>query len=133
MNDVTTLLPYLKLHFNMEHPCLEECYLDGYESAQAEMPEKNNPYHEGSVEHEHWVEGWWAGFYGEKSLFHMDNVDENQIVVLLPAVPPEAETAAANDHVYYGIANSVWLKILEVTAVVAATAAVGYQVLDYVA
>ncbi len=66
MNDTTELLPHIKLRFNIEHPSFEECYSYGYECALAEVEEDENPFREGSIEHEQWQEGWWAGFYGEK-------------------------------------------------------------------
>lgn len=128
MNDTVSLLPDIKLRFNIDHPNLEECYLYGYECALAEISEEENPYHEGSLEYEQWADGWWAGFYGEKPLFD------------LTEIAPEGETdqkEAANDRFYHSLGNIIgaelFAKVLKITGALAATAVVGYQVLDLVA
>ncbi|KTC76813.1 hypothetical protein [Legionella brunensis] len=128
MNDITALLPHIKLRFDIEHPNLEECYAYGYECALAEISEENNPYREGSQEYEQWAEGWWAGFYGEKPLFELAE----------ELLEPEAnKKEAANDYSYHSITNMVsanfLTKVLKITGAIAATAVVGYQVLDLVA
>ena len=61
MNDITALLPHIKLRFNIDHPSYEECYIFGYECAVSEVAEEENPIPEGSQEAEQWLEGWWAG------------------------------------------------------------------------
>lgn len=128
MNDINELLPHVKLRFNIEHPSLEECYAYGYESALAEVSEEENPYTEGTLEHEHWVEGWWAGFYGDKPLFELADIGEAQKAV---------EKEAANDQSYHmvsGLMSGSFLsKVFKITGAIAATAVVGYQVLDLVA
>ncbi|KTD28039.1 hypothetical protein [Legionella maceachernii] len=128
MNDTTTLLPHIKLRFNIEHPSLEECYSFGYECAVAELGEEENPFHENSKEYEQWQEGWWAGFYGEKPLFEPTEKAE-----ALPSVNDEA----ANEHIYpfiTSLVNSNLLaNVLKITGAIAATAVVGYQVIELVA
>ncbi|KTD22217.1 transmission trait enhancer LetE [Legionella lansingensis] len=128
MNDTTSLLPDIKLRFNIEHPNLEECYAYGYECALAEIGEEANPYREGTQEYEHWIEGWWAGFYGEKPLFDLAELMVTQ---------EKNEKNAANDQVYHSLGNMVsanfLTKMLKITGAIAATAVVGYQVLDLVA
>ena len=130
MNDTTALLPHIKLRFNIEHPSFEECYSYGYECALAEVGEEENPYREASLEHEQWLEGWWAGFYGEKPLFELagEHSDEELLA---------SESEAANDHAYHlvnSLVSSTFLaKWLRITGALAATAVVGYQVLDLVA
>ena len=80
MNDMTALLPHIKLHFNIEHPSFEECYAYGYECALAEINEVANPYQMNSKESDQWLEGWWAGFYGEKPLYELvDDVEPLQV------------------------------------------------------
>ena len=68
MNDITALLPDIKLRFNIDHPSYEECYIFGYECAVLEVDESENPFHEGSPESEQWLEGWWAGALWRKTL-----------------------------------------------------------------
>ncbi|KTD75678.1 hypothetical protein [Legionella waltersii] len=122
MNDITALLPHVKLRFNIEHPNYEECYLFGYECAIAELSEDDNPFPEGSQEAEQWQEGWWAGFYEEKPLFDMSSMDEIQL---------DKETAA-NDQQYCQ-KNSFLTLVFEISGAIAASAIVGYQLLELVA
>ncbi|MCE3045188.1 MULTISPECIES: transmission trait enhancer LetE [Legionella] len=126
MKDKTTLTPYLRLRFNIDHPSLEECYVFGYECAAAELSEEENPYAAGTEEHDQWSEGWWAGFYGEEPLFSLsEQIEEEEL---------EAPQAAANDQWYHHPFQSAFLStFLKITGALAATAVVGYQVLDLVA
>ncbi len=127
MNNTKILLPHLKLRFTIEHPNLEECYAYGYECALAEVNEEENPYRAGTREYEQWLDGWWAGFYGEEPLFELP----------LKAKQPVNKQAAANDHVYHAISSMLtsdfFTKMLKITGALAATVVVGYQVLDLVA
>jgi ribosome modulation factor len=124
MNDTKVLLPHIKLRFNIEHPSLEECYIGGYECALAEGNEDENPYRQGTQEHDQWIDGWWAGFYGERPLFELADY-------------PEVEQEAANDQSYYlhGIQINRWFfaRMLKITGVILATALVGYQIFELVA
>jgi hypothetical protein len=122
MNDTTALLPHLRLRFNIEHPSYEECYLFGYECATAELGEEENPFKEGSQESEQWLEGWWAGFYGEQPLFDLDNLETAE---------PLSKADAAND-VHYQKSSFLAL-VFEISGAIAASAIVGYQLLDLVA
>lgn len=125
MNDITALLPDLRLRLNIEHPSLEDCYSYGYECAAAEINEEENPYQIGSRESNQWLEGWWAGFYGEKPLYDLDpeaNIEEN----LSPI-------KASNDSLYHENLGSFLTKFLEITSMLAVSAAVGYQLVDLVA
>lgn len=125
MRNSETLLPHIKLRFTIEHPNLEECYAYGYESALCGEPEESNPYVVRSKEHEYWAEGWLAGFYEGEPLFK------------LPESLPASEVKAANDYFYsplgYIINNDFLVKVLKITGALAATAILGYQVLDLVA
>jgi hypothetical protein len=130
MNDITKLLPDIKLRFNIDHPSFEESYLFGYECALAEVAEEENPYRKSSSEYEQWQEGWWAGFYGEKPLFELNESTESTPPTLM-------EQEAANDQAYPFISNlvnsNVLANILKITGAIAATAVVGYQVIELVA
>ena len=122
MNDITTLLPHIKLHFNIEHPNFEDCYAYGYECATASIEEENNPYCIGTKESEYWLEGWWAGFYGEKPLYEL-SLDAGILTY-------SEEVSAANDHMFHDGIRLCLFKLFEVTGVIVASATVGYQVLD---
>ncbi|CDZ75877.1 hypothetical protein BN59_00137 [Legionella massiliensis] len=130
MKDTAELLSDIKLRFNIEHPSFEECYADGYECALAEAAEEENPYQEGTQEYEQWQEGWWAGFYGEKPLYDLaEYVEPEQTAI--------GEPIAANDHAFHFISNlvksEILANILKITGAIAATAVVGYQVIELVA
>ena len=121
MNDMMTLLPDIKLRFNIEHPSFEECYTYGYECALAEIGEEENPFSHGSKEHEQWLEGWWAGLYGEEPLLQISTEGDSQ------------ELNAANDQRYYDGMTALFIKVIELTGIIAVSAIVGYQVYDLVA
>ncbi len=124
MNDMTALLPHIKLRFNIEHPSFEECYAYGYECALVDISEEANPYALASKESEQWLEGWWAGFYGEKPLYDLGEDD-----IQMTSKPVEA----ANDLIYHESINMFLAKVMEITGILAVSAVVGYQVIDLVA
>lgn len=123
MDDMTTLLPHIKLRFNIEHPSFEECYAHGYQCALADVTEEENPYSVASKEGEQWLEGWWAGFYGEQPLFN-------------PSADIQEETYAlhaANDALYIDKIGHFLLKAFEIAGVIAVSVAVGFQMFELVA
>ncbi len=121
MNELNKILPHVRLKFNIEHPTYEECYAFGYECAKADLDETENPYPATSKEAEEWAEGWWAGFYNEQPLFTLESAEEKQL-----------STEAANDKIYHSELG-FFSKVLRITGALAASAVVGYQVLDLVA
>lgn len=124
MNDITALLPDIKLRFNIDHPSLEECYLFGYECAVAEISEEENPYRLGSKESEQWIEGWWAGFYGDMPLHELPDTAH---------LEAESPPKAANDHFYQENLGGFFMTVMEITGIILVSAVVGYQILDLVA
>lgn len=122
MNDTTALLPHVKLRFNIDHPSYEECYLFGYECALAEVVEEDNPFRLGSPEAEQWLEGWWAGSYGEKPLFDLNDAEDSYL----------QPVDAANDSQFHRKHNFLTL-VFEISGAIAASAIVGYQLLELVA
>jgi hypothetical protein len=124
MNDTTALLPHIKLQFNIEHPSYEECYLFGYECAASEVAEEENPFRAGSPEASQWLEGWWAGFYCEEPLFDMNAEELSEEVKL-------NKELAANDKQYQK--SSIMTLVFEISGAIAASAIVGYQLLELVA
>lgn len=122
MNNIDNVVADLRLKFQIDHPAIEDCYGFGYECAKANLDESENPFAEHSIEHEQWSEGWWDGFYEQAPLF--DLVTESKENVL--------ETEAANDQ-SYGKHKVFFMKFLKITGAIAASAVVGYQVIDLVA
>lgn len=121
MNDMNMILPHVRLKFNVDHPSYEDCYLFGYQCAQSDMGEDENPFAQNTAEAEQWVEGWWAGFYGEEPLFSLDKMEEEKLT-----------ENAANEHSFNADMGLV-SKVLRITGAIAASAVVGYQLLDLVA
>lgn len=124
MNASVDVLPHVKFRFNLEHPTLEECYVYGYECAKAGVDEIENPFETDSKEGEQWLEGWWAGFYGEQPLFEW-----KQDVTSYEGFDLKAD----NDIEFSDIRESYLTKVLEIAGVIAVSAILGYQVIDMVA
>lgn len=124
MNNTTNILPHLKLLLTVDHPSYEESYCFGYDCAEALMSEEENPYDQGTEEHNHWLEGWWAGFYGEEPLFKMAEPSAGNEPIEIMGAANEAQ------HFDYSVFVANFLKI---TGAITATAVLGYQILDLVA
>lgn len=124
MNEMTTLLPHIKLRFHVDNPSLEECYVYGYECAQADITEQENPYLDGSQENEQWAEGWWAGFYNEQPLFSFEAEAQSDSEDLEPVNDPSYHNKGHDNYFF---------RVLEIAGVIAVSAIIGYQVIDIVA
>jgi hypothetical protein len=126
MKDTTELLPHIRLDFNINHPSVEECYVDGYASAAADAPESANPFKYGSIEARQWSDGWWAGFYGEEPLFDLKNIPVEDLFV--------ATSKADNDESFFSPKiNLFLLRFLEISGAIAVSALIGYQLVELVA
>ena len=74
-------------------PNLEDTWLEGYEAAQGDQEEEENPFPVGSAEYRFWGSGWWAGFYEEPPLFSLDgNVAQQQAVQTEAKLAPTKST-----------------------------------------
>jgi ribosome modulation factor len=124
MNDITALLPHIKLRFNIDHPSYEESYAMGYECALAYGAEEDNPFQESTPEAQHWLEGWWDALSGEEPLF---NVTE-----LLNQEQTKTKDVAVNDQQYCQ-KHSFLSLVIEISGAIAASAIVGYQLFELVA
>lgn len=125
--DINPMFAHLKLQFVVDNPDLEECYAYGYQAALSKISEDQNPYNSNSCEFEQWQEGWWAGFYGEQPLFETPLLAEAGEEVM------SLEQKAANDKRFVPLPSSLMSRFARVTSAIAATALVGYQVIDLVA
>lgn len=124
MSEHNDVLPHVKLHFNLAHPNLEECYSYGYLCAVSEVSHDENPYKANTKEADQWSEGWWAGFYQEDPLF----TEEDAV-----SSPEDTDLTAVNDTFFTEIRESYLTKVLEIASVIAVSAILGYQVLELVA
>lgn len=122
MNDITALLPHIKLRFNIDHPSYEESYSLGYECALAYAAEEDNPFSAGSQEATHWLEGWWDALSGDEPLFDLGSFAQDDL----------AKEIAANDQ-HYCHKNSFLSLVIEISGAIAASALVGYQLFELVA
>jgi hypothetical protein len=118
------LLPDIKLRFNIEHPTFEECYAYGYESALADVEETDNPFITGTKESEQWLEGWWAGFYGEIPMYELNQPVPHGI---------NQKKEAANDLDFHEKTEGFFTKMLEITGAIAVSSFLCYQIIDLVA
>jgi hypothetical protein len=120
IDSTTDVLATLRLHFNIQHPDLEECYGFGYECASTGVAETENPFAANTEAHAQWSDGWWAGFYGEEPLFELaETADHN--------------SQSSNDENFHDTFNRWVFRALEMTGVIAVSAMVGYQLLEMVA
>ena len=126
MIDEKQVLAHLKLQFNISHPSLEECYAYGFECFKSELGDEYNPYTEDSLEYEYWQQGWWAGFYGETPLYEIEGF--NHVLEQKDDGPIDA----ANDR-WYKPTKSLVGRVVRLAGAIAATALVGYQLVDMVA
>lgn len=124
MNDITALLPHIKLRFNIDHPSYEDSYAFGYQCALADVTEGDNPFYKGTQQAEHWLEGWWDAIEGEQPLFEF-NAERNEDLAVKNEV-------AANDQVYFH-KHSFFSLVIEISGAIAASALVGYQLFELVA
>jgi hypothetical protein len=124
MNDITAILPDIALRFNVAHPSYEESYVFGYECAHAEVPEEENPFTMGSASAEQWMEGWWAYMGGEMPLFTKED--------LAQADWDSQKVSAVNDPQYHH-KHGIMTLVIEISGAIAASALVGYQLLELVA
>ena len=124
MNDITALLPHIKLRFNIDHPTFEESYALGFESALAYSAEEDNPFPAGSPEAEHWLEGWWDALSGDEPLFDISSFINKDSQL--------DKEDAANDQQYCQ-KHSFLSLVIEISGAIAASALVGYQLFELVA
>lgn len=124
MNDITALLPHINLRFNIDHPSYEDSYALGYECALADVAEEDNPFHSGTQQSEHWLEGWWDAIGGEEPLFQLNAEMGDE--------PIAKNEFAANDQVYCH-KHSFLSLVIEISGAIAASALVGYQLFELVA
>mgnify|MGYP000190283044 CR=1 FL=1 len=124
MNDITALLPHIKLRFNIDHPSYEDSYALGYECALAYGAEEDNPFPKGSSEAEQWLEGWWDALSGDEPLFDLNTLATEETSLV--------KEAAANDQQYCQ-KHSFLSLVIEISGAIAASALVGYQLFELVA
>ena len=120
MKETKEMLPHLRLQLNIKHPNLEVCWLDGYEMAQEDLAEDENPYPENSKEFDYWSQGWWAGFYHDEKIFSCD-VSEIKTLSKV-SVKNASEFFAANEAVWSASNLKKWAgRAVKVAGVIAAT------------
>lgn len=128
------ILPQLRLMLNIEHPALEECWIEGYLAGEGDKAEEDNPYTDASIESEHWLEGWSAGFYGEEALYHAvlardfqnvaqaDGGEKNKIIQI---------TKVAEQNILE-IPRRI-THFVKIASAIAATFLISYGVVDFIA
>lgn len=130
MNDISAVMPDVKLRLHIAYPSHEETYSFGYECAKAGMTEEENPYTKDSQLFEDWLEGWWAGFYEEEPLFELTT--PLQTPELAPSDSAAPSDSSANKEAHSEYANII-TNVLTIAGAITVTAVIGYQILDLVA
>ena len=125
MKTIDELLPYINLKMNLEHPDLEACYAEGYQCALMEGLENESPFGEDTVEHQHWIDGWWDGYYREEPMFNVRDY--------FMASDEEPELAANDEALQLPEPSGFLTKVIELSGVIAVSAILGYQMIDMVA
>lgn len=128
------ILPSLRLQLNVAKPNLEDVWTEGYEVSMSGGHEESNPYEINSTEHEHWSQGWWAGFYGEEPLYQNESIQPEIHSVAAQLRQVEVKQPAANAPIWMHPSVKRWAKhVVRIAGALAATAVVGYQIIDLVA
>lgn len=134
MNKEEQLLSHMRLKFNIQHPNLEDAYIEGFEAALEEMSEDVNPYPADSTVASQWSEGWWAGFYGEEPIYEYQPSTSAEVESITATVTEVETKPAANSSKWTTPGVKRWAKhAMRIAGALAATAVVGYQLIDLVA
>ena len=123
------ILPHVRLQFHAQHPVFEACWNEGYDSAEGDLSEEENPYGLETREYQQWNDGWWAGFYGEERLFAQATETEivskadcqEDVMTGLPAV---------NDDDYHALNAVRWLGRFATVAGIVAVAVAAIELLE---
>ena len=127
MNSKNDVMPHLRLLLNIKHPVLEDCWMEGFESAQVMLSEEDNPYKKDTVEYFHWLEGWWSGFYGEEPIHEIYDAEALESVPAIVNVPIKR---AANEDKWQFPRMKTWFSRVATIAAITATVAVAYELID---
>lgn len=118
------LLAYFRLKFAIEQPSFEECWLEGYYAAQENVQELDNPFKVGTTEFQAWVDGWWAGFYGEIPLFTLSGAAKSSSKRLGETRYAPVAIEAANQSHWTEERKKLWFKrALQITGIILVAAA----------
>ncbi len=121
-NTQSRVLPHVRLQFNVANPCLDDVWMEGYESAEHAMDELDNPYQRHAKEHDYWNQGWWAGFYGEERI--MQYVGDGQTNEVSMDNFALAEAKACNESRWVKPDYKKWAgRALKTAGIIAATVA----------
>lgn len=126
------VVPYLRLMLNVQHPGLEECWIEGYQSAQDEIDEEDNPYQSCTREHEHWLQGWWEGFYGPEAStgivnYPLHDKHGHQVQPKLKKNAVLRFTSRVGNNI-----RKNTNRLIKISSVIAAMFLVSYQLYDFI-
>ena len=117
MSTQQEVLSHIRLQVNSQAADLGDCWAEGYESAQSNLTEKDNPYEVSTTEYQNWTEGWWAGFYEEEPIFGLNN----NVAQLSTAAPVEA----ANESTWLSDRVRCWTgRVVKTAGVILASIAI---------
>ena len=139
------VLSHLRLMLHIQQPSHEECWIEGYKAAESGEEEEGNPYAEAGTEHSQWLEGWWAGFYGEEELYRLAvekdfqgalqadqiRVDRAQASEVKQPQTLVTEIKATKDKL--ADLPGYFTNLIKVTSAIAATFLISYGLFDFLA
>lgn len=128
MEKLSDALPHLRLQLNTKCPKLEDCWMDGYEAAQAGVEEDDNPFESDSNEHEHWCQGWWAGFYAEEPMYQAVGDLDNATKLTTQVVGSGKQ--AANESLWTNPKVRLWVTRAAKVAAIVAVSVACYELAD---
>ncbi|GAB4391616.1 MAG: transmission trait enhancer LetE [Gammaproteobacteria bacterium] len=127
------ILARARLQLHIELPDLEECYVDGYESANHKLQETDNPFKEGSSEYQFWADGWYDGYHKAQPLFTLNKrldhqkhlqTSEHEVEIVENPVIKLSNNSTDTQHTH-----KIWLTRTIQVAVALAAAVAAYQFL----
>ncbi len=148
------VLSHARLMMDIQQPSFEECWIEGCQAAQSDQEEENNPYTAVGAEHEQWLDGWWAGFYGEEALYQLalekdfDNVTQaDKVRAIKKAVAlskqPQIPLAQAAKVTHTQASQSTskqltqlpgyFVNLVKIVSAVSATFLISYGLFDFLA
>jgi len=129
-DNLSTVAAHTRLHLSIQKPYLEECYLDGYHLAQAEVEEGANPYKAGSSEYEQWAEGWWDGFYNRTPIYQTLTGTEAEQTIQSKINGGAIVGEAANEPFWRQPKFKLWAgRVVKIAGAIAVTVA-AYELMD---
>lgn len=132
MGNKKEIIPYLRLMLNIQHPPLDDCWMEGYETAGSNIEETANPYPEETKEYQYWLEGWWEGFYKTIEISKGTNIRSDKQNNKISHIPQRKRFRLRANR-FSGIRHlGKIMRYVKFSGVIAATFLISYQLIDVI-